>query len=616
MDSELKYPIFKTIGKMLANVKQQNKALFIWFSVYTIAAAIYPFFGIVLPKLLIGELVLGELANISTVAKIIGGYFILASIFVFIKSYTANCAYPRITRLRIDYVGEIFDKIVSADYQYMEDSTFFDKNERAIVATSSNSNGVEGVYHKLFDIPAVTISILILIVLIGRINPLILLGLIVNLLVTIYISRKVHNFEYKRKEQLAKADRKKRYYYETTHDFSYGKDIRLYDLSGRILSNYNKEINGYLAVKKQILNKEYILGMIGLFTLLLSDVLTYGILIQKVVNGMSIADFSMYLAAVISLSSMLKNFSEQISFVINETHYIYDFYNFLDRDLGEKGGENEAIKDGTLEIEFDNVSFKYPNTDQYIIKNLNFKINKGERLAIVGVNGAGKSTIVKLMIGLFDVTEGEIRINQIPIKQFNKKELYDMFAVVFQDINILAFTINENVACTSEEIDDTRVVGALDRVGLMEKISELPKGREQMMLKIIEVDGTEFSGGQSQKLAIARALYKDSAMVIMDEPTAALDALAEAEIYENFSELVKGKTAVYISHRLASTKFCDKIALFDKDGLKEYGNHEELMRLGGIYSHMFSVQGKYYTEGRESRDEDFSTRIDELDEVL
>ena len=616
MDSELKYPIFKTIGKMLANVKQQNKALFIWFSVYTIAAAIYPFFGIVLPKLLIGELVLGELANISTVAKIIGGYFILASIFVFIKSYTANCAYPRITRLRIDYVGEIFDKIVSADYQYMEDSTFFDKNERAIVATSSNSNGVEGVYHKLFDIPAVTISILILIVLIGRINPLILLGLIVNLLVTIYISRKVHNFEYKRKEQLAKADRKKRYYYETTHDFSYGKDIRLYGLSGRILSNYNKEINGYLAVKKQILNKEYILGMIGLFTLLLSDVLTYGILIQKVVNGMSIADFSMYLAAVISLSSMLKNFSEQISFVINETHYIYDFYNFLDRDLGEKGGENEAIKDGTLEIEFDNVSFKYPNTDQYIIKNLNFKINKGERLAIVGVNGAGKSTIVKLMIGLFDVTEGEIRINQIPIKQFNKKELYDMFAVVFQDINILAFTINENVACTSEEIDDTRVVGALDRVGLMEKISELPKGREQMMLKIIEVDGTEFSGGQSQKLAIARALYKDSAMVIMDEPTAALDALAEAEIYENFSELVKGKTAVYISHRLASTKFCDKIALFDKDGLKEYGNHEELMRLGGIYSHMFSVQGKYYTEGRESRDEDFSTRIDELDEVL
>lgn len=616
MESESKYPIFKTIGKMLANVNQQNKKLYVWLSVYTIVAAIYPFFGIVLPKLLIGELVLGDLANVKTVIAIIVGYLLLASIVGFIKSFTSNCAYPRITRLRIDYIGEIFDKIVSADYQHMEDSTFFNKNERALEATSSNNNGVEGVYHKLFEIPAVMISILVLVVVIGMVNPLILLGLLVNLFVTIYISRKVHNHEYKRKEQIAKADRKKRYYYQTTHDFSYGKDIRLYGLSGRILSNYSKEIDGYIAVKNQIFNKEYVLGYLGLFTLLLSDALTYGILIKKVVDGMSIADFSMYLAAVVSLSVMLKNFSEQISFIINETHYVYDFYNFLDRDLGAKGGENKAIKDDTLEIEFDNVSFKYPNTDQYIIKNLNFKINKGERLATVGVNGAGKSTIVKLMIGLFDVTEGEIRINQIPIKQFDKKELYDMFSVVFQDINVLAFTVNENVACTSEGIDEARVEKALDRVGLMEKINELPKGREQMMLKIIEADGTEFSGGQSQKLAIARALYKDSAMVIMDEPTAALDALAEAEIYENFSELVKGKTAVYISHRLASTKFCDKIALFDKDGLKEYGNHEELMKLGGLYNHMFSVQGKYYTEGRESRDNDFSTTIDELSEVF
>ncbi|WP_312372276.1 ABC transporter ATP-binding protein, partial [Lachnoclostridium sp.] len=469
MESESKYPIFKTIGKMLANVKQQNKALYIWLTVYTIAAAIYPFFGIVLPKLLIGELVLGDLANVKTVVTIIVGYLILASIVGFIKSYTSNCAYPRITRLRIDYIGEIFDKIVSADYQYMEDSTFFNKNERALEATSSNNNGVEGVYHKLFEIPAVMISVLVLVVVIGMVNPLILLGLIVNLFVTIYISRNVHKHEYKRKEQLAKADRKKRYYYQTTHDFSYGKDIRLYGLSGRILSNYNKEISGYIAVKNQIFNREYALGYIGLLTLLLSDALTYGILIKKVVDGMSIADFSMYLAAVVSLSVMLKSFSEQISFIINETHYVYDFYNFLDRDLGAKGGENKAIKDDTLEIEFDNVSFKYPNTDQYIIKNPNFKINKGERLAIVGVNGAGKSTIVKLMIGLFDVTEGEIRINQIPIKLFDKKELYDMFAVVFQDINVLAFTVNENVACTSEGIDDARVEKALDRVGLTEK---------------------------------------------------------------------------------------------------------------------------------------------------
>jgi len=269
----------------------------------------------------------------------------------------------------------------------------------------------------------------------------------------------------------------------------------------------------------------------------------------------------------------------------------------MNKDFGEKGGERKAIKGDTLEIEFKNVSFKYPNTDKYIFKNLNLKINKGEKLAIVGVNGAGKSTLVKLMTGLFDVTEGEILINGIPIKEFNKKELYSMFSVVFQDVNVLAYTIAENVACTSENIDEKKVMDSLNKVGLGEKVRSFEKGINQMMLKIIDEKGTEFSGGESQKLAIARALYKDGNMVILDEPTAALDALAEAEVYENFNQLVRGKTAVFVSHRLASTKFCDHIALFDKDGLKEYGSHEELMKKRGSYYNMFVIQGKYYNEG-------------------
>jgi ABC-type multidrug transport system fused ATPase/permease subunit len=200
------------------------------------------------------------------------------------------------------------------------------------------------------------------------------------------------------------------------------------------------------------------------------------------------------------------------------------------------------------------------------------------------------------MTGLFPVTEGVIRINGIPISDFNKKDLYAMFSAVFQDVNVLAYTIKENIACSSLDGNEDRVRKVLEKVGLKKKIDSLPKGIEQTMLKVIEEDGVEFSGGESQKLAIARALYKDARMVIMDEPTAALDALAEAEIYENFSDLVKGKTAVYISHRLASTKFCDKIALFDGDGLKEYGNHEELMNAKGEYYNMFMIQGKYYNE--------------------
>lgn len=597
MEERVNYPFGKTIKRLLRNVNRQNKNIYLYFAIYTITATVYPFFSVVLPKLLIGELSLGDAASMKSIIGIIGGYLLLTGVFGFIRTYIKDFSYPQITRLRIDYIRDMFDKIVSLDYKHMEDAKFFEKNGRAMEATSSNNNGVEGVYHKLFETPAMLITILAFIIFVGMLNIWILVGLILNIAVTIWINKGVHRYQYGIRDKLSHGERRKRYYYKTTHDFGYGKDIRIYNFKDRILNNYSKEIDGYIDIHKQIKNKEYALGFLGLITLLISDIITYGILVYKGINGMSIADFSMYLAAIVSLSLFMKTLAENISYIINEGQYVHDFYEFMDKDLGEIGGDRVAVKDGTLEIEFRDVSFKYPDTDKYIFKNLNFTINKGERLAIVGINGAGKSTLVKLMTGLFDVTEGEILINQIPIKEFKKKELFSMFSVVFQDVNVLAFNIRENVACTSEKIDENRVMSALDKVGLGHKVRDFPNGLDQMMLKIIEQDGTEFSGGENQKLAIARALYKDGNMVIMDEPTAALDALAEAEIYENFSELIKGKTAVYISHRLASTKFCDKIALFDNDGLREYGSHEELMEKRGSYYDMFVIQGKYYNEG-------------------
>lgn len=597
MHDSQKISFSEMLKRLLKNISIHNKMIYFYFIIYTIAASIYPFFSIILPKFLITELSLGDMASVEKILFIIFGYFILTGVFGFLRTYVHDLAYPKITKLRIDYIRDIFDKIVSMDYKNVEDATFMEKNSRAMDATSSNGNGIEGIYHKLFETAPIFITILALSFFIGLLNIWILLGLLLNIVISVWINKKVHNYQYNMKEKLAHAERRKGYYYKTTHDFGYGKDIRIYNFKERILNNYNKEIGGFISLHKMIKSKEYILGFIGLVTLLVSNLLTYGILIYRGLNGMSIADFSMYIAAITNLSILMKTLAENISFILNEGQYVQDFYEFMDKDLGEQGGTRDPIQDDTLEIEFKNVSFKYPTTDKYIFKNLDFKINKGERLAIVGINGAGKSTLVKLMTGLFDATDGEILINNIPIKEFSKKALFSMFSVVFQDINIMAFTIGENIACSSDNLDENRIMTALDKVGLNSKIKGLSKGLDQMMLKVIEEDGAEFSGGENQKLAIARALYKDGNMVIMDEPTAALDALAEAEIYENFSELVKGKTAVYISHRLASTKFCDKIALFDNDGLKEYGNHIELLNNKGAYYEMFTVQGKYYNEG-------------------
>lgn len=590
------YPLGATLRRMLQNAARQNPKLFLYCGIYTVTAAVYPFFAVLLPKVILGELEKGTGARPEAVLQIGAGFFLLAGLFGFIRTFLKHWPYSKLSLLRLDYVRLSSVKVMEMAYPHCEDAAFNEKYDKAFIATQSNNNGVEGIYHKLYEMPAVVLTVLALSVFIGSLSLPVLLGLFLNLAAVVWISRKSHNFRYERKEEEAKLRRKVGYYNQVSGDFTYGKDIRMYRMKQRILENTSGEIIKYRNLNRLLAGKEYRLGFVGLTTALISDVLIYGTLIWHTMRGMSIADFSMYLTAALTLSAYLKQMAEQFSFVVNEGQYVHEMYRFLDLDMGEKGGNHPAIEKDTLEVVFDDVSFRYPGSETYIFRHLNLTIHKGERLAIVGINGAGKTTLVKLMMGLFDVTEGEIRINGIPLREFDKKALYSMFSAVFQDVNTMAFTVRENVAGCLEGIDDKRVADVLEQAGLTRAVEALPKKTEQMMLKVIEEDGALLSGGQNQKLAIARALYKDANMVVMDEPTAALDPLAEAEIYENFSSLVKGKTAVYISHRLASTRFCDHIALFDKSGLKEYGTHEELMALRGSYYEMFTVQGKYYTQ--------------------
>lgn len=591
------YPLGATLKRMLKNAWEMNPRLFAFCGIYTVAAAVYPFLAVALPKLILGELQKGYEARPEAVLWTAAGYFVLAGAIGFVRTFLKHMPYSKISLLRLDYVRLTSVKLMEMAYPNTEDAGFLQKYYKAFIATQSNENGVEGIYHKLYEIPAVFLCAGALSVFVGRLSLWVLLGLGLNLAAMVWISRMSHRFRYGKREEEAGWLRKIHYYNQVSSDFAYGKDIRMYRMKERLLENYSREIQGFRNLNRLLAAREYYLGLAGLAVLLLGDILTYGTLIVRTAAGMSVADFSMYLTAALTLSGYLKQAAEQLSFVLNEGQYVHEMYCFLDKDMGEKGGSRQAIEEGTLEIVFDDVGFRYPGAEKYVFRHLNLTIHKGERLAVVGVNGAGKSTLVKLMTGLYDVTEGEIRINGIPIGEFDKKALYSMFSAVFQDVNILAFTLEENVACRREGIDHGRVEQALERAGLGETVKALPKGVEQMMLKVVEEDGALLSGGQNQKLAIARALYKDAPMVIMDEPTAALDPLAEAEIYENFDSLVKGRTALYISHRLASTRFCDHIAMFDHDGLREYGTHEELMARRGSYYEMFTVQGKYYTQG-------------------
>jgi len=310
---------------------------------------------------------------------------------------------------------------------------------------------------------------------------------------------------------------------------------------------------------------------------------------------LTLGDFSMCVSAASTLYWSLFNIVRGVQEITKRCNYAADFLTFLDYPAAMSKGTKET-KQGEHVIEFCNVSFKYPRSENFVLRNINLTIRSGEHLSIVGLNGAGKTTFIKLLCRLYDVTEGEIKIDGINIKEYSDEAYRKLFAVVFQDFKLFAFSLKENIALGDEE-DAEKIEEVLKLSGLYEDAMKLEHGLDTTLYKSFDEQGTELSGGQQQKVAISRALYRNAPIVILDEPTAALDPVAEYEIYKKFDSLVGGKTAIYISHRLSSCKFCDHIAVFAEDTIKEYGTHDSLVnKENGIYAEMFAAQAQYYIE--------------------
>lgn len=261
-------------------------------------------------------------------------------------------------------------------------------------------------------------------------------------------------------------------------------------------------------------------------------------------------------------------------------------------------GEEIPVADG-YELKLENVSYRYPGAENDTIHRLTLTVHHGEKLAIVGLNGAGKTTLVKLLCGLLDPTEGCVTLNGKDIRDFNRGSYYKMFSAVFQEFSILDVTVAEEIAQTTEGIDYVKIADCLEKAGLTETIEKLPKGLQTHVGRKVHLDGVLFSGGQTQRLMLARALYKDGPILLLDEPTAALDPIAENNIYMKYKEMTQGKTSMFISHRLASTRFCDRIIFIADGEIKEEGTHESLLALGGEYAKLFEIQSRYYQEGKE-----------------
>ncbi|MSA99605.1 ATP-binding cassette domain-containing protein [Finegoldia sp. BIOML-A3] len=328
----------------------------------------------------------------------------------------------------------------------------------------------------------------------------------------------------------------------------------------------------------------------------LQVLLIYLVVVSKSLLGaISIGMLSQYLGSLINFTSNLSKFLEGVALYKSNTPYAELMMDYLHKKSEFYNGSltTEKRSDKKYGVEFKNVSFKYPGTDNWVLKNINLKFDLGKKLAIVGQNGCGKTTFVKLLIRFYDVTEGEILLNGINIKKYRYDEYLKIFSVVFQDFNLFAYPLAQNVA-SGMDYDEEKVVQSLKDVGMYDDVQKWDKGIQTYLYKDIDENGISVSKGQEQKIAIARALYQDSPFLILDEPTASLDPISEAEIYEKLGEIIKDRTAIFISHRLSSCKFSDKIIVFDKGEIAETGDHDSLISKNGMYKKLWDAQAEFY----------------------
>ncbi len=389
------------------------------------------------------------------------------------------------------------------------------------------------------------------------------------------------------------------FFYHLINNYSMGKDIRIFKMSDMIRRKGMEARKDIESAQKQAI-KDCI--KVGAWALLAQNLFTVAVYVYvgiKAIYGMiTIGQVTKYISAITLLQSQI---SVLFSLLINiNTQNLYlESYSELMAVKNQKYDGTLPVEkrlDNEYELEFRNVSFHYPNNDKMVLKNVSFRLKTGRKLAIVGANGAGKTTFIKLLCRLYDPTEGEILLNGIDIRKYNYDEYIRLFSVVFQDYKIFSFSVAENVAA-GPEYDRERVIKSLQEAGIYERVQEMKSGIDSKLLKDQQdgdEEGIEISGGEKQKIALARALYRDAPMVILDEPTSALDPIAEQDIYTRFNEMVADKTAVFISHRMSSCRFCDEIAVFDGGRIVQNGTHDALVAEEGVYRRMWEAQAQYY----------------------
>ena len=592
----MKHKKSKNIWRIIRHCWEQDRAIVLVMLFRALTTSVISLVGVYLTKLIIDEIT-GQ-NRLEVLAFIVVSAALVILLCNIVGSNASAKVWYRIVMLRLKLVLQRGRKLMGMDYQMTENPDVMDKLARSNKAAAGHICAVSEIMGGLFHfVPNFLVTIAGYLLILLQVSPVLIGFVLLTILLEYYGNQKFNRILRELDQKFAPLERRCEYCEEQMADAVFSKEIRVYKLHRLLLKQYDRccfEILRWLRrSEKQALPIRIFNALINLVRYGAVSVFLYW---QVTERGMSVGNFSLYLSTVIAFSTTMVSMIRKLTDLGRYTGLLEDFYAFLD--LPERPG-GKAIPEGTGEpIVMDRVSFTYPGGDLPVLRDLSLTLHPGEKLALVGVNGCGKTTLIKLLTGLYRPTSGAVRYGDRNILEFDRNAWYDQFSTVFQDVNTFAMTIAENVAlCEAAEVDYSKARDALEQAGLWEDVEKLKDTYDHQLQRIFSEEGTVLSGGQAQKLALARALYQDHSIMILDEPTASLDPLAEYNVYCRFNELVQNKTAIYISHRLSSTRFCDRIAFMENGQITELGTHEELMEQNGSYAEMFRKQAHYYQGG-------------------
>lgn len=587
----------KKLGSFLKLAWQVSPGYIVLLVLQSLTSAAKLLINVILPKYLVDELMGSREPKFLL---LFGGLIVLNNVGMF----WLEKLYKRLLESKQVYVRQTMnkrmaEKIMKLEYSYLEDPYYLDLKERAVFAIS-NQDAISQLILCVSSVLSGAFTLAGLLVLIATLGPVMILVLLVGVVLSLLCYKIMSDSMVKVMTDIIPINRKMGYYLSLQSEKQFQKDIRLYEMQD-LITDHTREFS--IAVcddfEKFYRQEGRSMGGINIINDAIAAI-CYAYVGLRTVSSrfgsqISIGSLTMYVAAAINFTTSILQFGTQVVTMLQELAFMDPFMEFMGLEEETKDVGKKRFEGPVETIEFSHVTFTYPKAEKAVLRDVSFTIHKGEKISIVGLNGAGKSTLVKLICRMYRADSGEIRINGTDIYDYDYMTYMNAIAAVFQDYRLFNFTIAENISCRQQQVDESRINHLIDEVGLRDKVDSLQNGIYSRFGKEYDEEGIEMSGGEAQKVAIARALYKDASMVILDEPASALDPIAEAEIYEKFNSLVEDKTAIYISHRMSSSVFCDRILIIDGGTVADYDTHENLMKkTDSLYYKLFESQAENY----------------------